>query len=86
MDKKLQMSQQCTTSITKVKHVLGGICRDTASRDRVGIIPLHSALARSHLELCVHCVPTTQSRQGWAGADPDESHADGQRAGDLTYV
>lgn len=53
VNKKLQMSQQCTTAATEIKHVLGCICRGTASRDRDGTIPFHSALVRSHLEHCV---------------------------------
>ena len=53
MDERLDLTQQCVLAIQKTKCTLGCIKRGVTSRSREAIVPLFSALVRSHLEYCI---------------------------------
>ena len=50
LDEKLNVSQQHVLAALKDSSVLGSTRGEVTSREREGIVPLHSALLRSHLE------------------------------------
>ena len=52
IDERFNMSQQCALEAEKANHILGCIKRSVSSRSRKVILPLCSALMRSHLEYC----------------------------------
>ncbi|GAB0179741.1 hypothetical protein GRJ2_000439400 [Grus japonensis] len=53
VDGKLNTTRQCMLVAQKANHILGCIKRGVTSRSREVILPLYSALMRSHLEYCV---------------------------------
>jgi len=52
VDEKLNMTRQCVLTAQMANCILGCIRSSVASRSRVGMLPLCSALVRPHLESC----------------------------------
>ncbi|PKU32056.1 rna-directed dna polymerase from mobile element jockey-like [Limosa lapponica baueri] len=78
VDEKLSMRQQCALAAQEAIRILGCIKRSVASRLREVILPLYSALVRSHI-LCPALESSTQEGHGAVGMGPLEGHEDDQR-------
>jgi len=71
VDKKLNMTQQCTLTAQRANHILGCIKSSVARRSREGILPLCSTLVRPHGESHIqlwspqHRADMDLLEQGW---------------------
>ena len=72
VDEQLNASQQRAAAARKANGMLACISTAITSRDT----PLCPALARPHLEYCIH-----QKRCGQAGEGPEKGHKDDQTTG-----
>lgn len=53
VEERLDMAQQCALKALKAKCIQGCIKSSVGSRSREGILPLYSALVRSHVKCCI---------------------------------
>ena len=74
VDKKPDVSQQCTLANWKVSCVLGCIKKGVASKLREVIVPLYSALVRPHLEYCIQAWDPQHRKDEEVLEDPEEGH------------
>ena len=70
------MSQKCILMAKKVNSVLRCIKRSMASMLREVILPLYSAMMKSHLGYYVVFGSSVHESQGTTGESPAESHKD----------
>ena len=72
MDEKLDTNQQCVLAAQKANCVLGCIKIGVANRERQVMVPIYSALVRTHP--CLGLGPPAQEGRGVLGMGTEESH------------
>ena len=77
VDERLNMSQKRVLASQKASCILGCIKRSVTSRSRKVILPLYSALVRSHLEYCIQFwSPQHKKDMELLVRIPEEGHED----------
>jgi len=86
VDEKLNLTWQCVLTVQKASHTLGCIKSSVAHKSREVILPLCSALVRTHLESCVQLwSPQHRKDMDPLGEGPEEATKMIRRLEHLSY-